>query len=430
MMTEPSLTCIGISHRTAPLALREQLSCEPAHLYAEWAGRLPDDPAQPAELVLLSTCNRLELYLIHPAEPSDARAAAIALLSDCEEGDLAGFEPYFYTLTGRAVIDHLCCVAAGLESQVLGEAQILGQVVEAYSVGLAAGAIGPYLSALFQTAIRAGKRTRAETAIGRNPVSLSSAAIAAAHQIFPDLRHRSVLVVGAGEMAQLAVKSLLARGVRQIAIANRTLERARLLAASVAGRAFTLDQLPHVLSQVDVVISATGAPHTVIDRAVLEATALSSDRRLLFIDIALPRDVDPQVRQLPGVRVMDMDDLKRQVDQSLELRQAEKPRVLAIIAEEKCFFESRLRHLDVKPVITDLRQKAEAIRQKELDRAIRRLGPLDDDAARQLDRFSRSLVNKLLHDPTVRLRDKAGREQDMTGYVQTVRDLFGLEEPL
>jgi glutamyl-tRNA reductase len=430
MMTEPSVTCIGISHRTAPLALREQLNCTPAQLYAEWISRRPDDPTQPAELALLSTCNRLELYLIHRIEPLDARAAAIALLSACEGSELTGFEPYFYTLTGPDVIDHLCCVAAGLESQVLGEAQILGQVVEAYSAGLAVGAIGPYLSALFQTAIRAGKRTRAETAIGRNPVSLSSAAIAAAHQIFSDLRHRSVLVVGTGEMAQLAVKLLLARGVQQIAIANRTLERARLLAASVAGQAFTLDQLPHVLSQVDVVISATGAPHTVIDRAVLEATTLSPDRRLLFIDIALPRDVDPQVRQLPGIQVMDMDDLKRQVDQSLVLRQAETPRVLAIIAEEKAFYENQLHHLDVKPVITDLRQKAEAIRQKELDRAIRRLGPLNDTAARQLDRFSRSLVNKLLHDPTIRLRDMAGREQDMTGYVQTVRDLFGLEDPL
>jgi glutamyl-tRNA reductase len=181
------------------------------------------------------------------------------------------------------------------------------------------------------------------------------------------------------------------------------------------------------LPTVDVVISATGAPHTVIDTALIEAAALSPDHRLLLVDIALPRDVDPAVRQLPGVQLMDMDDLKRQVDKSLLLRKAEMPKVEKIIAAERGIFEERLRYLAVTPVISDLRHKAEMIRQRELERATRHLGALDEDTTRQLELFSRSLVKKLLHEPTINLRDKAGREDDLTEYIRTFRELFGLE---
>ncbi len=426
-MTEPVITCIGISHNTASLALREELCCTPDLIYHAWANWPLADTRPMSELALIATCNRLELYAVHDACQSDSFQTSLELLSFCAGRPLDELAPHLYALSGPAAVDHLFRVAAGLESQVLGEAQILGQVSETYTGAIKAGAMGPYLSALFQAAIRAGKRARAETAIGRNPVSLSSTAITAAQHIFSDLQRRPVLIIGAGEMAQLAVKALLAKGVTQISIANRTLERATHLAAAAGGKAFSLGELPHILPMVDVVISATGAPHAVIDRALIEAAALSPDHRLLLVDIALPRDIDPDVRQLPGVQVMDMDDLKRQVDKSLLLRQAEMPRVEKIIAEEREIFEERLRYLVVTPVISDLRQKAEMIRQRELERATRHLGPLDEETTRQLELFSRSLVKKLLHEPTINLRDIAGREDDPTEYVRTFRELFGLE---
>jgi glutamyl-tRNA reductase len=425
-MTDPSLICLGISHRSAPLALREQLGCAPEHIYNAWMNGEVGDALPISEMALLSTCNRFELYLVLDSSPADPLSVGLELMSACDGQTPVGLEPHLYALSGPAAVEHLCRVAAGLESQVLGENQILGQVIQTYTTATEAGAAGPYLSALFQTAIRAGKRARAETAIGRNPVSLSSAAISAAHQVFPDLHNRSVLVLGAGEMAHLAVKSLLARGMSRIIVANRTVERARPLAALAGGQACSLDDLAAVLPEVDVVFSATAAPHFVIGRTIIEA-ALSPGRRLLLVDIALPRDIDPEVRHLPGVLVIDMDDLKHKVDDALILRQAEMPWVAAIIAEEQAWYDSRLRHLGVRPVITDMRQKAEEVRQRELARALRRLGPLDDTTSRQLDRFSRSLVNKLLHDPTIRLRDAADREEDVNVYLKTVRELFGLE---
>ncbi|MFO7661698.1 MAG: glutamyl-tRNA reductase [Chloroflexota bacterium] len=417
---ESPITCIGISHRTAPLAIRELLCCAPEAIYRDW------HESSAIEMVVLSTCNRLEVYMVHDFPPPDPLQVGLDVLSTCEGQALDNLACHFYTKTGVDAAEHLCRVAAGLESQVLGEAQILGQVVNAYSAALEHGAAGPYLSALFQTAIRAGKRARSETDICRRPVSLSSAAIAAAFRLYPDLRERAVLVIGAGEMAQLAVKSLEARAVTRLLVANRTQSRATHLAALVGGHGYGLDVLPDLLTDVDVVITATGAPHTIIDRAILAASPRAPGHELLLIDIALPRDVNPDVRHLPGVRVMDMDDLKRQVDHSLVLRQTEMPKVSQIIAEELEVFENRLRQLEVRPVIIDLRQKAEMIRRRELERATRHLGPLLEETAAELERFSRSLVNKLLHDPTAALRDKASYEEGVAEYVQTVRELFDL----
>lgn len=426
-MPVPTILCAGISHRTAPLELREQFRMEPGAFYER---RTPGGDSPILELVLLSTCNRLELYAAVDTDGIGGEAAAgdavVALLLAAGCDSCAGRrEHWLYVLTREDASRHLLEVAAGLDSQVLGEAQILGQVASAHSAALSAGALGPYLSALFQAAIRAGKRARSETALGRNPVSLSSAAISAGRSIFPDLEQRRVLVIGAGEMAQLAVKALLARGARQISVANRTRAAAEALAREASGAAFGLDELPSALRAADVVISATRAPGAVIDRAMLEAAARPGGERLLLIDLALPRDVDPAVRDLPGVVVLDMDDLKQKLDDSLAQRRAEIPHVLAIVEEEDAAFREAMLRFEVQPVISGMRQKAETIRRRELDRALHQLGAVDEDLWRQLDIFSRSLVNKLLHEPTIRLKEKSSTGEVET-YVKTIQDLFGL----
>ena len=420
--------CIGISHHTASLSIREKLAPSLQDIFAPWRERQADGHEEPAELAVLSTCNRLELYIAHKDGRVHSPIHAGQLLSIGNRGPVSDLQPYLYTLTGMQVVEHLCRVAAGLDSQVVGETQILGQVVEAHRVAVEAGAAGPYLAALFQAAIRAGKRAHAETSIGRNPVSIGSAAITAVQQTVPDIAKCSVLVIGSGEMATLAVRSLLSRGTTRIFIANRTPERAGRLASTFGGVSFDLGQIAEVLPGVDVVICATRSDRPLINQRILDDSELPEGRRLLLVDISLPRNVDLELRDRPGIRLIDLDDLKRHVDQSHSLRRSELPRVMAIIEEETAAFKLHMRQMRVRPVITDLRHKAEAIREKELKRAVRRLGPLDDLTSSQLERFSRSLVNKLLHDPTSRLRELSTREDDLPLYVQTVRELFGLEE--
>ncbi len=431
-----TILCLGLSHKTSPVELRERLNFTSTSLRAALARFGCGRDARPAgisELAILSTCNRLELYAcVHSAEAQGAQTAddvfapLLDFVVEARGLPAAEFEAHLYRHAGRDAVTHLCRVAAGLDSMILGEPQILGQVFEAREMARAQGAAGPVLSALFRTAIRAGKRARAETAIGRNPASVSSVAVRLAEQVVGELAGRRVLVIGAGEMGTLAVEALRVRGVRHIAVVNRTRRRAAELAERWGGQAFSFEQLVEAIRQADIVIASTEAPHTIIGPGMVRETLIGrSGQPLVLIDIAVPRNVDPAVGDIPNVYVFNIDDLQTRLEGAIVERQNEVPRVESIVAQEVMTFEEWLRGVDIMPVITDLRQKAEAIRQRELDRTLRHLPDLDSPTREQIERLSRSLVNKLLHEPTVRLRTEAGNGQ-AAQYADVVRDLFGL----
>ncbi len=421
------LVLLGLSYRTAPIGLREQLTCSLATLPPDWQtadSRL----AAIDELAILSTCNRTELIARVNCPGLDARALMIDLLAMLNGLDKSSFEAHLYVHTGFKAAEHLCRVAAGLDSQVLGEPQILGQVTDAFMAATAAKTIGPALTELFRTAVRCGKRARSETAVSQNPVSTSSMAVAQAQALLGDLAQRQHLIIGTGEMGHLALKVLQARGATSVALANRSRAHAEALAAAAGLTVYGLDELATAVAQTDVVISATSADQPILTYQLIKnAMQQRAERPLILLDIAVPRDIDPAVRQIANVHLFDADELKQSLDEALAARQQAIPAIEAIIAAELESLAAALRGLTVRPVIVDLRHKAEAIRQQELDRTLRYLGELDPVALAHIQHFSRALVNKLLHEPTVCLRDKAADEKAAV-YASTVRDLFGLNE--
>jgi glutamyl-tRNA reductase len=420
------ILCVGLSHHTAPLALRERLHYSSPALCATLA-RLgcgnDSRPNQLSELAILSTCNRLEVYAVS-VEPANVQTL-IELLAETTGVQPDEFESHLFHYAGLDAVAHLCSVACGLDSLILGEPQILGQVAEAFETAFRQRAAGPELSALFRTAIRAGKRARTETGISRNPASISSVAVHLAEQVVGPLAERRVLVVGAGEMGELAVEALRSRNVHQITVVNRTRQRAVELAERWGGQALSFEQLGDALRAADIVIASTGAPHLIIDAQMVRDSQAGRSRPLALIDIAVPRDVDPAVTSIPGVHLFDIDQLQSQLEGAVTERQQEVPRVEAIVAQEVKAFDQWLRTMEMTPIITDLRAKAERIRQGELDRTLRRMPDLDPRTRDQIEHLSRLLVNKILHEPTLRLKAEAGSGRTAE-YAQTVRHLFGL----
>jgi glutamyl-tRNA reductase len=382
-------------------------------------------PTVVAELALLSTCNRIELYaVIHPGETATA-TPLLNLLAQTQSLDPAELEDYVYFLTGDTAVNHLLRVACGLDSLVLGEPQILGQVTDAYRTAVSHHTLGPVLDTLFKAAIHTGKRARAETTISSNPASVSSVAIALAQKVLGNLVNHAILVVGVGEMGRLALKALRNRGLPNVSVANRTKIRAETAVAPFNGRAYSLDELPQAIHWADVVITAVHSPQPIIDIT----TILPRERPLVLVDIAVPRNVDTAVANLPHIRLYSLDDLRATLDESLAARQAEIPHVEHIIAAETEQLSTHYAQLTVKPLILEMRRKAEQIRETELERALRHLGEVDEQTMVHLQRFSHSLVNKLLHEPTIRLKEKAGHQQ-AEEYATAVRELFGLPEHL
>lgn len=413
--------CVGLSHDTAPVAVREQATLGATNL----AAALAYASSHFAELVIVSTCNRVEFYTVGPSY----RAVCDFIAERCGLSART-LEPYLFHHSGMAAAEHLFGVAAGLDSMMLGEPQILGQVTGAFETAVAHKSIGPVLTTLFRAAIRVGKRARSETAISRNSLSISAAAMQLTAAHVGDLASKHVLVVGAGEMAQLALKNLQRRGVKQLAITNRNEERAARLASQLCGTAVSLSNLVDALHKSDVVVCATSAPGAIITRPMVAAAMRGREARpLTLTDLAVPRDVEPAVASLPQVTLFDVDDLRAQVDEGMAERQREVPKVAAIVAAELRRFGRQQREAAVRPLITDLRRQAETIRQRELARTLRHLPEdIDEKVLCQLEQLSQSLVKKLLHVPTARLREEAsGGCAD--SHVAMLRYLFDLEEP-
>lgn len=420
--------CLGVSYRTASLALRERLALSPPVIAATLSrfscGR-SERPARVSELVILSTCNRLELYA---AAGDGGEDGLLAVMVESTGVDAAELRPAMYSLGGDDAARHLCRTAAGLESMIVGEPQILGQIAEAFSMALAQGAAGHMLSTLFRGALRAGRRARAETAINRNPATVSSVAVKLVSETIPDLRAARVLVIGAGEMAELTLGALHHRGARDVCIVNRTREHAEQLTARFAARSLGFERLGAALESADVVIASTAAPHHVITHAMLaEAMSARPNRPMILVDIAMPRNVDPAVAGIAGVRCVDLDDLNAHVSKTLVERTLEIPRANAILEDEIEACLLALRHLDVQPLIADLRAHTESVRREAFQRAQRHLAHLSAEDQARVEAFSESLVNRLFHEPMARLRAEARNGQG-AGYAVALRDLFGLAQ--
>ena len=409
------LVLVGTSHHHAPVELRERVALD-REQGAALAERLA---AGGGEAVCLSTCNRTELY-VAAVDVDAAERAAVAALAELEPE----VEPALYRLRDHAAALHLFRVAAGLDSLVPGEGEILGQVRAAHE----AGTTGPLLDRVFRQALHAGRKVRAQTAIGEAPASVSSAAAALAEQVFGDLDGCSILLVGAGKISEQAARSLLSRRAKIAFVANRTLDHAADLAERFGAEPLPLERLEEQLVIADVVVSSTSAPGYVLDAPTVErALRGRRGRQLLLIDLAVPRDLDPAIHDLDGCYLYDIDDLQAIVSETLVGRRGEAERAEAIVAAESEKFREWQASLDIVPAIASLRARAEEIRAAELRKAEGVLGRLDESQRKAVESITAQIVNKLLHLPTVRMK-QAAAAADGVIYAEAVRHLFGLGE--
>jgi glutamyl-tRNA reductase len=419
------LTMVGLSHKTAPIEIREKLTF-PAHRQQE-ALRQLTSADEVSEAVILSTCNRTEIYAVTATEEGGADAV-IEFMCAFHDLDRHELVPYLYMESGETVVRHLFRVVASLDSMVIGEAQILGQAKEAYEHSSEHGASGRVFHKLFRQSFELGKRVRTETDIGESAVSISYAAIELAKKVFDTLAGRTILVVGAGKMSELTAKHLVANGVHSVMVANRTYERAQELAEKFDGEAIRYDDLFERMREADIVISSTAASHYVISKDQVAPVMKSRQGRPLFlIDIALPRDVDPDVNDISNVFVYDIDDLNGVVSSNLEERMREARKAETIIDEELAAFDAWLESMEVVPTVAAMRAQAEAIREAELEKALKRLGGLSEKELAAVEAMSQAIVNKMLHPPTARLKQIAGTRYGI-GYIEAVRYLYGLDE--
>jgi glutamyl-tRNA reductase len=415
---------LGVSHKTAPLELRERVALTEGRA----AGVLRElvEAAEVQEVAAISTCNRTELFLATP-DPVGAEALALGILAR-EAGipptELAG---HLYSLRGVDAALHLFRVTAGLDSMIVGEAEVQGQVKRAYELALVEGATGPLLNRLFRGALAAGKRARSETGITERGVSVPSVAVELAQRTLGDLSSRRVLVVGAGETAELTARALAARGVEPAFIANRRYDRAIGLAQRFGGRAIRFEELPEQMVNADIVVASTSSPHHVIEReALVEVMASRGGRQLLLIDLAVPRDVHPDCRDLDGVGLFDMDDLQTLVERNASGREAEGRRAESILRAELTRFERWLGSQDVVPTIAALRARADEITASVLAENERRWESLSEADRERLHAMANAIASRLLHEPTLRLRRSSG-DEDAYVYVNALRELFGLD---
>jgi glutamyl-tRNA reductase len=416
------IVIIGVSHHKAPLAVREAVAFGKERM-REALAQLREE-AGCAEAMILSTCNRVELYGREGgASVGDTLAAFLWRFHGRAAAEI---EPFVYRLDGEQAVRHAFRVAASLDSMVLGEPQILGQVKEAYQSAEEAGTLGATLNALRNRSLAAAKRARSETGIGHNAVSVSYVAVELARKIFGELKDRHVLLVGAGKMSELAARHLVRSGARATVVGGRTFARAEELAAALGGRAAPFESLRDEMSRADIVISGTGAQGVVIRREDVEAArAVRRHRPLFLIDIAVPRDVDPTAGNLEGVFLYDMDGLKAVAESNLRERRKQASAAEAIVEGEVREFIDWQKSLDVVPLLVELRERGDRIRRDEIEKARKRLGPLTPEQEEALESVTSAIVNKLLHTPTVQLKEiaKNGHAPELTSII---RKLLGL----
>lgn len=412
---------IGVNHRTAPLEVRERFAISESKLPAA-VQQLAQHPGV-EEGMIVSTCNRVELLARSRNGGSDLRT----FLSQYFQIDAREFDQHLYEYADKEAIRHLFRVTSSLDSMVVGEPQVLGQVKEAYAVARAVGTVNSQLDALVTRAFAVAKKVRTETAVGSSAVSVASVAVELAKKIFGSLSGKTVMLVGAGKMCELAARHLLAHGAGSIFMYNRTYERAQKLAQKFGGQALPWDQLYDSADKADIVITSTGAPVAIFRREHAERfLARRRNRPMFFIDIAVPRDVDPEVNRLDGIFVYDMDDLQQVVSSHVADRGREAQRAEDIVNDEVERFLARMQTLDVVPTIVSLQDHLETIRQAEIDRVRGRLGELTPEQELAIEAMSRGIINKIMHTPITTLKT-AAREEQGTTVIDVVRRLFNLQ---
>ncbi|NLW06382.1 MAG: glutamyl-tRNA reductase [Clostridia bacterium] len=416
---------LGFNYQTAPLEVRDKVAISRSQLkqYTAAAGGL----AGVAGAVLLSTCNRTEYYLACN-EKERLKSVLLEFIRDYSGLSLETLSRYSYERTNRQAVLHLFRVSAGLDSMVLGESQIMAQVGEAYEVACQQGTTNKVLNGLFQRAVQAARRARSETFIDRYPVSVGAAAVDLAAQVLGRLQGHTVLVLGAGDTSELVLKHLVANGVATVVVANRTYARARLLAAEYGGSAIRLDDFLKYLACADIVISCTAAPGYIIKPELLQPLlAERQGRPLIFIDIAVPRDIHPGVGMLPGVVVYHIDDLQQVVCKNLDERKREAIKAEQIIGEETDNFCQWLKTLSVAPVIKALQKKGQDLVTRELKRVLPKLASLSDKERKIIISLAGSLINKMLSTPIINLK-AACQDEQVYGYCDALRYLFSLDD--
>jgi len=417
-----SIVLIGLNHETAPVEIRERLTFGGDR---ELPFTLIRSMPFIREFIFLSTCNRVEVLMITP-DPTNAEMEIKKVFTESNGIPLGDFERCLYIYHEEEAAKHLFRVAASLDSMVLGEPQILGQIKDAYRQATDLKTSGVILNRLLHKTFSVAKRVRTETGICSHAVSISFAAVELARKIFADLKGKRAMLIGAGEMAELASEHLISNGVAEIVVANRTLERAIELAQKFKGRAISLDEVYDQLSNVDIIISSTGAPGLVINYDNVKSVMRARKNRPLFlIDIAVPRDIDPRTNEIDNVYLYDIDDLKGIVELNKAERQKEAMRAERIVEEEVIKFKYWLQALDITPIIVSLREKAEQIRLKECRKTLSNMGSLTPEQEKAVHVLTASIVNKMLHDPIIYLKGKSGREHKDI-YLDFARQIFNL----
>ncbi len=420
------LLVLGVNHKSAPIEVRERLYVAEGDLPKPL--ELLGDVPEVAERMLLATCNRVEVYAVVEGAVEQAATAIVDRLAAYHNLEKGLFADKLYVYSARDAVRHVFRVAASLDSLVVGEPQILGQVKAAYAAARSQEAVGSILGNLLEQAFHVAKRVRTETGIASSAVSISSAAVELARKIFGDLAGRTVLIIGAGEMAELALRHLLDDGVRSILVANRSYDRAVELAGQFNGRAVTFEGFRQEMVGADIVLSSTAAPHVILEKEDMEAIILQRRHRPIFlIDIANPRDIDPACNDVDNVYLYNIDDLQAVVSANLKERQREAERAEAIIEREVGVYLDWLRAQDVVPTIVSLRSRVEEIRNAELAKALGKMADLTPEQREIVSAMSLAMVNKILHQPMTELKRRAVHK-DSHLYTTILRRLFGLEE--
>jgi glutamyl-tRNA reductase len=418
------LLALGVSHKTAPLDLRERLSLTEGSA----VGALRELTAAEGihEAAAISTCNRTELYLV-VSDTVAAESTALGVLTRQAEIPPTELLGHLYARRGVGAAAHLFRVTAGLDSMIVGEAEIQGQVKRAYELALVEGGTGPILNRLFRGALAAGGRVREETRIGEKGLSIPSVAVELARRTLGDLSDRRVLVVGAGETAELVARALVARGVATVFVANRHYDRAIGLAQRFHGDAVRFEELPAQLEQADIVVSATHSPHHIVERDDLaQVMETRGGRPLLLVDIAVPRDIEPACREIPGVSLHDLDDVQQIAERNASGREAEARRAEPILKAELDRFERWLASLEVVPTISALRERGDEVVRRVIAENNGRWESLSEADRERLGAMAKAIASRLLHEPTLRMKRSAGGDEAYL-YVSALRELFGLD---
>jgi glutamyl-tRNA reductase len=419
------IVLLGLNHKTAPVALRECLAFSPDETSAILRAFL-ESPVI-SEAVLVSTCNRVEI-LMATGDKSSAVRTAKMFLSEFKKLPASEFEQSLYIHKGDDAVRHIFRVASSLDSMVVGEPQILGQIKEAYKLATLKKTSGVILNKLFHRTFFVAKRVRSETGIGDHAVSISYAAVELGRKIFGAFEGKKVLLIGAGEMAELAVEHLMRNSAGDILVANRTFETGVKLAKRFKGSAIRFEEIPDSLERVDIVISSTGSTDYVLTRGQVKAIIRRRrNRPIFFIDIAVPRNIDPEINRLTNSYVYDIDDLKGIIDESIENRNKEAIKGERIVDEAVIGFMQWYDNLDVVPTIVALREKMDAIAQTEIKKTLHALKHLSDDDRQAITRMTSAMINKILHDPLLLLKSN-GYHQNKSGYLDMTRKLFKLDE--